>query len=187
MKYFKKLIGDRLYLSPLNVEDTEKYVEWFCDFRVTDGTGKSGSLMTVEAEREWIENTLKNNELTFAIVKLENDELIGTCGFNEVSYPNRKATIGIFIGEEENRSNGYGKEALRLLLDYGFNYLNLYNVMLTVKSFNERAIRCYEKVGFREFGRRRKSYFLNGKYYDDVYMDIIAPDFQEEFIRNKNV
>ena len=62
MKYFKKLVGERIYLSPLCVEDAEKYVEWFCDFKMTDGIGKSSSLMTVEAEREWIENNLKNNQ-----------------------------------------------------------------------------------------------------------------------------
>ena len=187
MKYFKKLIGERIYLSPLNIEDAEKYVEWFCDFKMTDGIGKSGNIMTLEAEREWIEKTLKNNDLNFAIVKLENDELIGNCGFANVSHQNRIGTVGIFIGDENNRSNGYGTEALKLLLDYGFNYLNLNNIMLTVKSFNERAIKCYEKVGFKEFGRRRESYYLNGKYYDDVYMDILSKEFTESYIKNKNI
>lgn len=68
----------------------------------------------------------------------------------DISYKNRIGTVGIFIGDENNRSNGYGTEALKLLLDYGFNYLNLNNIMLAVKSFNERAIKCYEKVGFKE-------------------------------------
>jgi len=187
MKYFKKLIGERLYLSPLNIEDAEKYVEWFCDFKMTDGIGKSGNIMTIQAEREWIEQTLKNNDLNFAIVSLEKDELIGNCGFANVSHQNRIGTVGIFIGDENNRSNGYGTEALKLLVDYGFNYLNLNNIMLTVKSFNKRAIKCYEKVGFKEFGRRRESYFLNGKYYDDVHMDILANEFKGNYIKNKNI
>ena len=72
-----------------------------------------------------------------------------------INYQNRIGTVGIFIGDESNRNNGYGAETLKLLLDYGFNYLNLNNIMLTVKSFNERAIKCYEKVGFKEFVRRR--------------------------------
>ena len=59
--------------------------------------------------------------------------------------------------------------------------------MLTVKSFNERAIKCYEKVGFKEFGRRRESYFLNGKYYNDVYMDILSKEFIGNYIKNKNM
>ena len=63
----------------------------------------------------------------------------------------------------------------------------LENHFLSVKSFNDRAIACYKKVGFKEFGRRRKSYYLNGKYYDDVYMDILAEEFKESYIKNKNI
>ena len=187
MNYFKKLIGERIYLSPLNIEDAEKYVEWFCDFKMTDGIEKSSSIMTVEAEREWLENTLKNNDYNFAIVNLENDELIGNCGIMNINQINRCAEVGIFIGNEENRSNGYGTEALKILLDYCFNYLNLNNVHLGVKAFNERAISCYKKVGFKEYGRRREAYFLNGKYYDNVYMDILAREFEGNYIKNKNV
>lgn len=186
MKYFKKLIGERIYLSPVNIEDVEKYVEWFCDFKMTDGLGRSGELMTIKGEKEYLENAT-NNKLDFAIVKLENDELIGNCGFNEIDHKHRKGEIGLFIGDENNRSKGYGKEILKILLDYGFNYLNLNNIMLRVKSFNERAINCYKKVGFKEIGRRRESYFLNGKYYDDIYMDILASEFKESYIRNKNI
>ena len=187
MKYYKKLIGERIYLSPVSVEDAEKYVEWFCDFKTTDGIGKSSSIMTVESEREWLENTLKNNDLNFAIVDLENDELIGNCGIMNINHINRSAEVGIFIGDEENRNKGYGAETLQLLLDYGFNYLNMNNIMLNVKSFNERAIACYKKVGFKEYGRRREAYFLNGKYYDHVFMDILAREFEGNYIKNKNV
>ena len=187
MKYFKKLVGENIYLSPLNIEDAEKYLEWFCDFSMTDGLGTSSNLMTIEAEKEWLEKTIKNNDFHFAIVSLGNDQLIGTCGFNEISHQNRIGTVGIFLGNEENRSRGLGAEALRLLLDYGFHYLNLNNIMLNVKSFNERAISCYKKVGFKEFGRRRQSYFLNGKYYDDVQMDILAEEFTGSYIKNKNM
>ena len=187
MKYYKKLIGERIYLSPINVEDAEKYVEWFCDFKMLDGIGQSSKLMSVESEREWIEKSLKENEYVFAIVDLENDKLIGNCGIHDINYKDRVATVGIFIGEEENRSKGYGAEVLRLLLDYGFNYLNLNNIMLGVMSFNERAIAWYKKVGFKEIGRRRQSYYLNGKYYDSVYMDILKEEFKEEYIKNKNI
>ena len=187
MKYYKKLVGERIYLSPVSVEDAEKYVEWFCDFKTTDGIGKSSSIMTVESEREWLENTLKNNDYNFAIVDLENNELIGNCGIMNINNINRSAEVGIFIGDENKRNNGYGAESLRLLLDYGFNYLNLNNIHLGVKAFNERAIACYKKVGFKEYGRRREVYFLNGKYYDHVFMDILAREFEGNYIKNKNV
>ena len=184
MKYFKKLIGERIYLSPMNVEDAEKYVEWLSDFRTTDGIGASCKMTNIESEAEWIK---KNIDYQFAIVNLENDELIGNCGIKDINHINRCAEVGLFIGDEENRNKGYGAEALRLLLDYGFNYLNLNNIQLGVKAFNERAIACYKKVGFEEYGRRREAYFLNGKYYDHVFMDILAREFEGDCIKNKNV
>ena len=54
-------------------------------------------------------------------------------------------------------------------------------------SFNERAIACYKKVGFKEIGRRRQGYFLNGKYHDEIFMDILKDEFKEDYIKNKNV
>ena len=93
MKYYKKLIGERIYLSPVNIEDAEKYVEWFCDFSTTDGIGKSSSITTVESEREWLENSLKNNDFNFAIVNLENDELIGNCGILNIDQKDRCAEL----------------------------------------------------------------------------------------------
>jgi RimJ/RimL family protein N-acetyltransferase len=187
MGYYKKIIGDRIYLSPLNVEDAEKLTDWLNDFKVADGLGKSGELVNVHSYRQWLEKNLSNNEMNLAIVNLENDELIGNGAFMDISYLNRIATLGIFIGKEENRSKGYGTEAVRLMLDYGFNYLNLNNIMLQVKSFNERAISCYKRVGFKEFGRRRESYFLGAKYYDDVMMVILAREFEGSYIRNRNI
>lgn len=187
MKYYKKLIGERIYLSIMNIEDAEKFVEWFCDFRTTDGIGKSSSIVTIESEKEWLENSLKNNDFVFSIIDLKKDELIGNCSIMNINQKDRCAEVGIFIGDEEYRSKGYGTEALKLLLDYGFNYLNLNNIELHVMSFNERAINCYKKVGFKEYGRRRESYFLNGKYYDRIGMDILAREFEGSYIKNKNV
>ena len=73
MKYYKKLVGERIYLSPMCIEDAEKYVEWFNDFKVTDGVESSSKVMNIENEKKFMQNTLDNNELNFAIVNLEND------------------------------------------------------------------------------------------------------------------
>ena len=187
MKYFKKLVGEGIYLSPMCIDDAEKYVEWFCDFKTADGIKKSGYIITIESEKEWINKNLLNNEFIFSIVKLENDELIGNCGIMKIDYQNRTAEVGLFIGNEDERNKGYGTEVLNLLLDYGFRYLNLNNIELGVFSFNERAIACYKKVGFKEYGRRRKCYFLNGKYHDQICMDILAEEFKGDYIKNKNI
>lgn len=169
MKYYKKLVGSRIYLSPMNVEDAETYVKWLNDLNVTDGLGTSSKITSLESEKEWI--CQNSGQYQFAIVRLEDDKLIGNCGFQEIDQLRQCADVGLFIGDEENRNKGYGQDVLKLLLDYGFNYLNFNNIMLRVFSFNERAINCYKKVGFKEIGRRRQAYYLNGRFYDQVYMD----------------
>ena len=163
MKYFKKIEGERIYLSPLNVEDVEKYVEWFTDYTTTDGMGSTATIYNIENEREWMESTLKEGRYIFAIVNKENDELIGNCGFDNINHRNRKGTIGIFIGNEKHRNKGYGTEVIKLLLDFGFNYLNLNNINLFVFSFNERAIECYKKAGFKECRKKKRIIFFKWK------------------------
>lgn len=174
MKYYKKLVGERIYLSPMNEADAETYVKWLNDFSVTDGLGTSSRINAVEGEREWLRQNA--GAYQFAMVRLEDDQLLGNCGIQGLDHVRQCAEVGLFIGEEENRNKGYGAEALKLLLDYGFDYLNLHNIMLKVFSFNERAIACYKKVGFQEFGRRRQAYYLQGQFYDEVFMDILRSE-----------
>lgn len=162
MKYFKKIEGEKVYLSPMNLEDIEKYVKWMNDFSTTDGLGSSSKVTTFESERSWLINNMDKKEQQFAIVLKETDKLIGNCGFVDINHLHQRGEVGLFIGEEENRSKGYGTEALSLLVEYGFNYLNLKNIMLKVFSFNKRAIKSYEKIGFKVFGKRTEDYYLNG-------------------------
>ena len=186
MKYFKKLIGERIYLSPRNNEEIEKFTQWLNDFQTTDYLGRSSYIITLESEKQYFEETIDKN-YNFFIVTLDDDKLIGTVGLEKFDAINRTATLGIFIGDKEYRSQGYGTEAIKLILDYGFNYLNLNNIKLDLMSFNERALKCYQKCGFKEYGRRRKCRFVNGKYYDCISMDILADEFEGDYIRNKNI
>lgn len=186
MKYFKKLIGEKIYLSPRNNEDAEKFTEWLNDFETTDYLGRSGILTTLAGEKQYLEEN-KNVEATFVIVTIEENKMIGTVSLENIDKINRTATLGIFIGDKEYRGKGYGTEAIKLILEYGFKYMNLYNIKLDLMEFNSRALRCYEKCGFKEYGRRRKCKFINGKYYDSIEMDILADEFTGDFIKNKNI
>lgn len=187
MKYYKKLLGERVYLSPVNTDDVEKYTKWMNDFEVTDYIGRSSALLTLPAEQAFINSMVESRNYLFSIVKNEDDMLIGNISLLDVNHINRSATIGILIGEAEERNKGYGTEAINLLLDFAFNYLNMNSINLTVLAINERAKRCYEKVGFKEVGRQRKNKFVNGKYYDTIHMDILNEEFKGNFIKNKNV
>ena len=178
MKYFKKLEGQRLFLSPMRIDDAEKYVCWLNDRSVTDGLGNTVMMTTIEGEKEWIVNAGKKGDVNFAIVRKEDDELLGNCSLMNIDRINRTCTVGIFIGDEENRSKGYGKEALELLLSYAFNFQNMHHVNLNVFSFNKRAIKCYEKIGFKTCGIKHEVRFLDGKYQDEIEMEILDRDFK---------
>lgn len=129
MKYYRKVTGKNVYLSPMNIQDVDKYVKWFNDLEITDRLNQSANICNEYGEKEWIEKNLLKSSSNFAIVKTEDDTLIGNCGLNKVDHISRKATIGIFIGDKDNRGKGYGSEALKLLLDFGFKYLNLNNIV----------------------------------------------------------
>ena len=177
MKYFSKITGERLYLSPINVEDAELYTKWLNDPAVAVPLGQYWKLISLANEKKALEE-LTSEGHNYAIILKDGDQLIGNMGLFDIDHLSRSATLGLFIGDEENRGKGYGTEAIRLLLGFGFNTLNLHNVMLHCDSDNLQGIACYNKVGFREFGRRRSCTFKNGRYIDKVHMDILSTEFE---------
>ncbi|MDR0905320.1 MAG: GNAT family N-acetyltransferase [Oscillospiraceae bacterium] len=177
MKYFKKLVGERVYLSPIDPDDAEIYTKWVNDAETTQFLAFHHTLFSLGAERAALEQ-LANSGYNFAIIRAEDDALIGGITLNNIDLVYRKGMLGIYIGEPENCSKGYGAEAISLLLGFGFDTLGLHNIGLQAHSDNARALRCYEKVGFREFGRRREAVFKNGRFYDEVNMDILADEWR---------
>jgi len=176
MKYFKKITGERIYLSPINIDDLEIYTKWMNDVEVVSNLGNYHRLLSLNNEKSALESLTTDGQ-NYAIVLTDGDLLIGGVSLNEVSHIHRTATAGIFIGEAEFRDKGYGTEAMRLMVEFGFKTLNLHNIMLTVHSDNIRAINSYIKVGFKEFGRRRDSRYIDGSYLDTIYMEVLDTDY----------
>jgi RimJ/RimL family protein N-acetyltransferase len=116
----------------------------------------------------------------FSVIKNDGDEFIGFFEFLEIDHVHRTAIFCVFIGDEEHRGKGYGTEAVKLGVKYGFDVLNLNNIELKVYSFNERAMRSYIKAGFKEYGRRRQAYYLNNAYHDLICMDILREDYYKQ-------
>ena len=183
MKYYKKLVGKKCYLSPINVEDADQYCIWLNDLEVSYNLLIFNQQLSLEKEKMILQDMIKNNAQIFAIVDADSDKLIGNCSIFRINERNRKAEVGIFIGDKNYWSKGYGSEALSLLIDYGFNILNLNNIMLEVFSFNKRAFNSYKKVGFKEIGRRREAIIFAGEKHDEIYMDILANEFESIYIK----
>ena len=184
-KYVRKIIGDNVYLSPISLDDVEEYTHMVNNNIVSVGLGSAvyASIYCVDRELEILKN-LKTSH-NFAVRLIENDELLGNIGFNDIDSVNKSGTLGIMLGNEKYYGKGYGKEALMLLLDYGFSFLNLRNISLYVFEYNEIAYNLYKKVGFKEVGRIRKRQELMGKFYDSIVMDILNEEFESLYIKRE--
>jgi RimJ/RimL family protein N-acetyltransferase len=117
------------------------------------------------------------NFKTLSIIDIDNNELIGNCGYSDIDLLNQTAEVGIFIGNKKYWNKGYGTEALSLLLDYGFKALNLHNIFIRVYSFNERARKSYEKTGFKVIGKKREALLRGNERHDIIFMDILYNEF----------
>lgn len=180
--YYPKLIGEKCYLSVVNPEDYPLYTTWVNDLEVTLGLGITSKQITQLVEREILEQLSKSN-YNFAVVDKQTHQVIGNAGFPRLDQINQNGEVGIFIGDKSYWGNGYGGEALKLMLDFGFNILNLYNIRLSVFEFNQAAICCYQKIGFKEAGRIRGARMIGGNRYDLIYMDMIASEYESIYIK----
>ena len=180
MRYFKKIVGNKVYLSPINSDDYLKYVEWLNNYEIAKGVDAVAKITSIDGEKEWLSKATSEKYL-FAIINKENDSLLGNISLMNIHDVNRTAELGIFIGDKNYHSSGYGSEAIKLILNYGFNHINLNNIMLRVYSFNIGAIKAYEKCGFKTFGIWKESHYFDGEYHDEIYMNIMKDDF------NKNI
>ena len=184
-KCLKTLVGDNVYLSPISLDDVEKYTEMVNDIKVSVGLGYLSytNIIDFESEKEFLISVKK--EKMFAVRLLENDNLLGNVGFNSVDLLNRTATMGIMLGNSNYQRKGYGIEAVKLILDYGFSFLNLRNISLSVFEYNEAAYNLYKKAGFKEVGRLRKAVEIMGKTYDVIIMDMLKEEFQSVYIKRE--
>lgn len=185
MKYYRKLEGKRLYLSPISEEDADLFATWLNDLDITRNLTISHVQLSYLKEKQILGEMIKRGDQVFSIVLNDNDRLIGNCSLNSIDHLDRKAELGIFIGDKNAWSKGYGQEAMQLLLDYGFNILNLHNIYLRVFSHNKKAIHSYERIGFKHAGRLRETNIIGGKMHDELFMDILESEFTSQYLRSK--
>lgn len=170
--------GERIYLRPLEIEDLESLQGWMNDPEIQQFIARVLPI-NQRQEREWLEGLGKSeNDLCLGIALKEEGRLIGSCGLHGIRLPNRCAELGITIGDKKRHGQGYGAEAMRLLCGFGFDSLGLHRIELQVYSYNRRAIRCYEKCGFRAEGLRREARFWEGRWHDVIWMSLLEHEFR---------
>ncbi len=133
--------------------------------------------------KEWLEKDQEKDALDYlflAIRTLESDQPIGFIGLFDLFIQHGDTLVAIALGEREYWGKGYGTDAMRVMLRYSFNELNLRRVGLIVFEYNPRAIRSYEKAGFTPEGRQRGVLLRDGRRWDWTFMGIL----REEWLAN---
>ncbi len=175
MKYFSKISRGNIYLSPANISDYETLAKRMNDDRIADWVNNTKSVLWLSSEKSFLENISKNSDPSvkfLMIIRKDDDKLLWMVDLSKINYIDQIATLWISIWEFEEHNKWYGTDAINAILLYWFHTLNLRNIDLHVYAFNENAIRCYQKVWFKEYGRRRESHYCNWKFRDEIHMDI---------------
>lgn len=170
----------RLYLRPAERADLPDFVRWFADAEVRRHLALRAPF-SLGMEEKWYDGLADRqgkSDYHFVACLVEDGRPIGTVGLHGLDPENGKAEFGINIGEKELWGQGYGTEALEAICDFGFGALRLERIELHVYEDNARAIRSYEKAGFRHEGRLRHAHFGEGRHHDVVAMSLLRDEWQ---------
>ncbi|MBS4172171.1 GNAT family protein [Bacillus sp. FJAT-49736] len=177
MKQIKYLEGNRIYLRRVENEDIDHYLAAVSNPTIRKLTGTTDFLTRQTFENVFNKWSTDDSRMDLMICLQENDQVIGDLAILDIEHQGRKGSFRIAITDEEYTSKGYGTEALRLIIEYMFNTLNLRRISINVYAYNQRAIATYEKLGFKMEGTLREDLYFDGKYYDNYLMGLMKNEY----------
>jgi RimJ/RimL family protein N-acetyltransferase len=174
------IYGERIRLRGVEREDLPKFVEWLNDPEIIENLVMVLPMSTAEEDR-WFEKLAdRPPEERPLVIEMKTEQgwrMIGNSDFHNIEWKNRSAEVGIVIGDKSVWNQGYGTEAMRLLVRHGFGTLNLNRIYLRVYEPNKRAIHAYEKAGFVLEGSLRQARYKNGLYQDEFIMSVLRSEW----------
>ena len=176
------VLGKKVSLGPTMRSQIPTIYRWSNDFQVSVLSGDPLRPVTLESlyadyDRQSAKEEPQQKWIEFSMYERASMRFIGLTSLRHLDHRNQTATFGIIIGEKDCWHKGYGTEATKLILDYGFTVLNLHNIDLSTYAYNEASHKAYLRAGFREIGRRREAHRWRNHVYDEVIMDCLATDF----------
>ena len=165
------IAGEHVILRAFEREDGERCYRWMNDPNIVR-TLKSRYPIAFQNEIEWLERAMQpdGSERHFAIERKEDRAHIGNASIHDIDWVSRTAAFGLFIGEPAAWTKGFGADAIRTLVHFAFEEMNLQKLRINVFDYNERAKHILETLGFVQEGRLRREFYREGSYHDIVIL-----------------
>jgi diamine N-acetyltransferase len=177
------ILGKRTRLRAIERDDLPRFVAWMNDPEVIRGLLMAGPLSMAQEER-WFANLqnrpVEEHPLGIDVSTPEGWIHIGNIALHSIMWRDSNAEVGIMIGEKRFWSQGYGRDAMVLMLRHAFYTLGLNRVYLRVFATNPRAVHSYEKAGFVHEGTMRQAHLQDGAYVDELLMGALRSEWRDQ-------
>jgi RimJ/RimL family protein N-acetyltransferase len=174
------LKGEKVILRPMSPDDIPRQHEFNQDLELYGLDSDQPHVSPLGSAQAFYERRTRFDDDVAPFAMEADGKYIGFCSLMHLRDRHGNVELGIMIADREYWGCGYGREAVALLLHYGFHYLGVRRIELTTNAKNPRAIRCFLACGFREEGRPRKVVWIEGEYTDLVNMSILREEWQAQ-------
>jgi len=175
--------GDLTYIRAVEPSDIDEVLKYWNDLNFRRNLGPpipwSRNYLETWLEKRVDADPWRDKMLELAITDKKSGEFLGFVHLEDIKRPHNRAEFGISIQDPDKQSKGYGTDATLVMLWVGFNILGLNSIYLDTMDDNERAIRTYEKVGFKRVGILRETEFIDGAFKGLLVMDILRDEFEK--------
>ncbi|ERI94324.1 acetyltransferase, GNAT family [Clostridiales bacterium oral taxon 876 str. F0540] len=180
------IIGEKVILREFQERDLERMHQWVNNEEITKNLSFAIFPRTLNDSMSYLKKQLdrESNSYVNFVISEKNDpehKYIGSIGLKDIDYIHRKGELNIALGYIENMSKGYGTDAVKLILEYGFNRLGLNKIYLRFIKFNEGARKAYEKAGLKYICEFKEDIYYKGNYYSQVYMEVLRTEYFNEY------
>jgi diamine N-acetyltransferase len=166
---------EKIFLRMVEPEDATKLLLWENNpenWKVTD-TEVPFSLHAIHQLIEQQQQIRTTGQLRMMIcLNHDSKEPVGAIDLYDVDFKNKNASVGILIGELQNRGKGYARDALNLIINYARHNLSLFNLVCSIQSTNKESIQLFESIGFLKVGCRREWFLINNKRVDEILFQL---------------
>jgi len=171
------LKGEKTILRPVKINDAPRFVKWLADAKTNRFMQRRN--VSLKEEKGWILRMQKSKRSELFAIDTKKGIHIGRVVLDRIDKKDKNAELIIIIGRKY-WGNGYGTDATKVMLTYGFEKLKLHRIGLWVYDFNLRAIKMYKKLGFQVEGKKRECVRRNGKFYDAISMGILDREWEQK-------